>query len=611
MVSVSKNDFVYFELKVLHKIIVLWDLCKHKTWKLLNNSAETLFQFFFFCRWSFPNVQSKGAYAATFVDRVEQERLPAALLKGYGLDNITNVIVGLTASLLKQANYDSPSSEVGCSVSNISRMLADLEVAVDVKCATLTRPFASPLKGGNEEDDDNTYIEYVSHIVDQGHNILSRSDFKANDVGLFISTLLSQEVANRKVPQVSSPIPRPTKSCRPDFLEAMKGAPTLVGEGKTLSQRKASGETVQIDTTEGLYYSTIQAVNLFNWLPRTCPAIVLHITDTRFRVQAVHLDCKHDIIRVYQRSCSAYNLEAVPSGLDIDDDVLKRFPSFSFYDRVSRDEINEHRGYLDKVGAGTKTSHAEAFKARQFAEAVARSLQMGKSAHEVHKKRQAEKSKRDQRRQELPGATESRGKPPKTPPTPSPTESHAEDECIPFMGDSYMLGREYDESETYRQKWKNLSSTLRTYIMSAWEAIDILVQLKLQQNEEEAARNYEASLQSGLFCPPQKFRLQNLIQPRGRNNEINAGDFMYDNCANWQTVDVSEVSPEFTHAVEATRADLAVRYLPPPPEQGIYQPPGAMWAQGAAAHEFVPTPQFKAQIHREVDAALQKEQDRA
>ena len=82
-----------------------------------------------------------------------------------------------------------------------------------VNSGKLECPFAVSLTAGNEEEKYNIFVEYASHNVDQLYteNNLTREDFTDNSNGKFLASLFDEKLSDRKL------IPRPTKSCHPDF----------------------------------------------------------------------------------------------------------------------------------------------------------------------------------------------------------------------------------------------------------------------------------------------------------------------------------------------------------------------------------------------------------
>ena len=82
-----------------------------------------------------------------------------------------------------------------------------------VNSGKLECPFAVSLTAGNEEEKDNISVKYESHNVDKVYkeNNLTREDFTNNSNGKFLASLFDEKLPNGKM------IPRPTKSCHPNF----------------------------------------------------------------------------------------------------------------------------------------------------------------------------------------------------------------------------------------------------------------------------------------------------------------------------------------------------------------------------------------------------------
>ena len=83
-------------------------------------------------------------------------------------------------------------------------------------------------------------------------------------------------------------IPRPTKSCHPDFKLQYKGCPLAYSECKT----------GKYDTKEGLSLTTMLSANILNFATPSTPAVVVHSNDFRFCVQVVTLNTQNSTLFV-------------------------------------------------------------------------------------------------------------------------------------------------------------------------------------------------------------------------------------------------------------------------------------------------------------------------
>ena len=78
------------------------------------------------------------------------------------------------SAILAGANFNSKVADVGCSVFNLAQTLADIEngIIIDDFMGKIRRPFAKPLLAGNEKEEDNVFIEYVSALANSPtHNL--------------------------------------------------------------------------------------------------------------------------------------------------------------------------------------------------------------------------------------------------------------------------------------------------------------------------------------------------------------------------------------------------------------------------------------------------------
>ena len=180
------------------------------------------------------------------------------------------------STLLIGANYNSYAAEVGASLFNITTFLVDAEKGEELEFVDggkLECPFAISLTAGNEEEKDNIFVKYASNNVDKVYteNNLTREDFTDNRNGKFLASLFGEKLPDGKL------IPRPTKSCHPDFELQYKGCPLAYAECKT----------GKYDTKEGLSLTIVLSANILNFATPSTLAIVVHSNDFRFCVQIV------------------------------------------------------------------------------------------------------------------------------------------------------------------------------------------------------------------------------------------------------------------------------------------------------------------------------------
>ena len=204
----------------------------------------------------------------------------------------SQMLCSLLSAILVGANYNRYVAEVGASMMNLAQTLADAEREIKLNIlhtAKLSRPWAIGLTAGNEEEWDNVFIEYISHRIRTFRNMLTQEDFNNNRNGQFYAQLFDQKEKGKH-------IPRPTKSCRPDWVLRYRGIPLAYSEAKS------SG----LDTQEGLSYTTILTSNILNFAPPTTPAIVVHLNDEHFHFQVVYLDLEHRALKVLHRTRKKY-----------------------------------------------------------------------------------------------------------------------------------------------------------------------------------------------------------------------------------------------------------------------------------------------------------------
>ena len=220
--------------------------------------------------------------------------MDAHILDHHSAADWSQMLCGLLSAILVDANYKSYAAEVGACMMNVAQTLADAEREIKLNIlhtAKLSRPWVIGLRVGNEEECDNVFIEYISHRIRPFRNMLSEEDFNNNRNGQFCAQLFDQKEKGKH-------IPRPTSSCRLDWVLRYRCIPLAYGEAK-------SGGC---DTQEGLSYTTILSSNILNFAPPTTPAIVVHSNDECFCFQVVYFDLEHRALKVLQRAGKKYHM---------------------------------------------------------------------------------------------------------------------------------------------------------------------------------------------------------------------------------------------------------------------------------------------------------------
>ena len=220
--------------------------------------------------------------------------MDAHILDYHSAADWSQMLCGLLSAILVDANYNSYAAEVGACMMNVAQTLADAEREIKLNIlhtAKLSRPWVIGLTVGNEEECDNVFIEYISHRIRPFRNMLSEEDFNNNRNGQFCAQLFDQKEKGKH-------IPRPTTSCRLDWVLRYRGIPLAYGEAK-------SGGC---DTQEGLSYTTILSSNILNFAPPTTPAIFVHSNDECFCFQVVYFDLEHRALKVLQRAGKKYHM---------------------------------------------------------------------------------------------------------------------------------------------------------------------------------------------------------------------------------------------------------------------------------------------------------------
>ena len=226
-------------------------------------------------------------------EQVSYLKLEADVHKRYAGSEWLTITSNLMSAILVGANFNSKVADVGCSIFNLAQTLADIEnrILIDDCMGKIKGPFAKPLLAGNEEED-NVFIEYVSALDNSPTHSLNQSSFLEDEHGPFVDKWFEQ------VTDEGVPIPRPTKSCHPDWVLLYRGCPLAYGEGKT-----SWG-----DTTEGLQYTNLCATNILNYLPEGCASIIMHSSDVRIMLQASRIIEDTAKIAVYRKNVCLISL---------------------------------------------------------------------------------------------------------------------------------------------------------------------------------------------------------------------------------------------------------------------------------------------------------------
>ena len=253
------------------------------------------------------------------------------------------------------------------------------------------------------------------------------------------------------------------------------------------------------DMKEGLSYTSICATNILNYLPSNCPAVVLHSSNVRFRMQVMCLDKNNTSIQVLQRDGIPYTLQAPPPNDQCDTNKYGFPPILYRFCAVSKGMVPLPDFKLHFIYQNVQveiTAH-EAQQARQQAEVDAG----------------IRKVKRD----------------------PSPSLSYEEGKLHHHNSfeEEFLLINIDDYTLDEKACWENLHPTLKRYMLAIFEAIDVVVGIFVMQNEEKAAEQYNLALETKKFCLPCKYMRESV--PCRMN--VNAAEFIYSNVANWKTSD--------------------------------------------------------------------------
>ena len=101
-------------------------------------------------------------------------KLEADIHERYPGSEWLNITSNLMSAILVGANFNSKVADVGCSVFNLAQTLTDIEkgIIIDDQMGKIKWPFAKSLLVGNEEEEDNVFIEYISALANSPrHNL--------------------------------------------------------------------------------------------------------------------------------------------------------------------------------------------------------------------------------------------------------------------------------------------------------------------------------------------------------------------------------------------------------------------------------------------------------
>ena len=315
--------------------------------------------------------------------------------------------------------------------------------------ASITRPYAEVLVGGNEEE---VFIEYFSNRLDGIY--FSKEEFDEERHGLFMKTMFEQQEMSGNG-ETGPKIARSTKSCRPDWALKFRGAPLAYEEGKSSPHG---------DTTEGLSYTTLCLANILNFMPKN-PAIVMHSTNTRFRFQAVHLDFENSAFQVLQRDGMRYDIiDPRPALKDINPAMFNAIPIMYSFDRIATSvlHLEQLQPHVKSRQEDVQRSAKTAFEAKEEAEQL------------YQKKVKVEDS---------------------------PQRSYIEGDVYvdPHNPDaSTCLLLKVEEQTELIHELMALPSKLRQDLTAAFKAIDVMTVLMLEQDPDNAAYTYSVALDKEL-----------------------------------------------------------------------------------------------------------------
>ena len=210
--------------------------------------------------------------------------------------------------------------------------LIEKGIYIDDCMGKISHPYAKPLLAGNEEEEDNVFIEYVSAMDGNLEQKLDPKEFFENNNGIFINKLMEQRDNSGVF------IPRPMKLCCPNWVFSYRGCPLAYEKGKT-----SWG-----DTTEGLQYTNLCGTNILNYVTKGTPSLIMHTSNIWVTLQASTIDDNDDTIAVYQRKGLPYFIE--PSvEYPTDSKPTTHLPVLYCYERVEKQYLSEDTfAYLNR-----------------------------------------------------------------------------------------------------------------------------------------------------------------------------------------------------------------------------------------------------------------------
>ena len=99
-------------------------------------------------------------------EQVSYLKLEADVHQRYAGSKWLTITSNLMSAILVGVNFNSKAADVGCSIFNLAQMLSDIKngILIDDCMGKIKFPFAKPLLAGNEEEEDNVFIEYVGAL---------------------------------------------------------------------------------------------------------------------------------------------------------------------------------------------------------------------------------------------------------------------------------------------------------------------------------------------------------------------------------------------------------------------------------------------------------------
>lgn len=467
----------------------------------------------------------------TIIPMVRESNLPGLFRYAYSVGEIATMLADLLGPILCHANFNSYAAGFGCSITNMAQALADLDRSIrcdDIHSASDERPFAIPLLAGNQEEVDNVFVEYISAKSTE----MDHREFCEKNIGRFVNELFDRVDENKMY------IPRPTKSCRGDFVLKYRGCMMATGEGKA-----------QVgDTKSGLSYTSMCASSILNWSEDYTPALAIHISNCRVRVQSItrelgetSQDLEKDCLRVKQRTGLPFDLEPPESVNSAEETDETRFP------------LPPILYYFKRVVMPPNRNQVKDFIKRKIAEADA----IAAKEQEARRKAETERVK-----------TKKRGQPS------SPARSFKEEDIVKDtygdLSDKTQFSmlvihvKKYDEE--LQKEWLELPATLRKMLLAVFEAVDVITEVLCQQDAEGTEQNFRDCYGQGVFMRP--CRLGAKIQPKSK--KVKQQDYLYSNVKRWQEASKPGAKIRGVSSVFREAAEKAI--IPPEGWKKMYTP---------------------------------------